>query len=122
MIGICKGQASAPLVRAEFSVRFRATCINPARRAEDHSLARLENMVAMSSQTRVVGAALGVVRVEQYEGIDDLGATCAPLPAMPYNSALSFPDKVISQCFTPYRLQNAINNIADYKYELKEIS
>ena len=42
MIEIRKGQAPAPLARAEFSVRFRAAFIDPAFRAEDQSIARLE--------------------------------------------------------------------------------
>ncbi|WP_296446153.1 flavodoxin family protein [Rhodoferax sp. UBA5149] len=42
VIEIRKGQAPAPLERAEFSVRFRASFIDPAFRAEDPSIARLE--------------------------------------------------------------------------------
>ncbi|MDZ7584800.1 MAG: NADPH-dependent FMN reductase, partial [Thiobacillus sp.] len=42
MIEIRKGQAPAPLTRAEFSTRFRASFIDPAFRAEDASIARLE--------------------------------------------------------------------------------
>ena len=44
MIEIRKGQAPAPLVRAEFSIRFRAAFIDPAFRAEDQSIARLEEV------------------------------------------------------------------------------
>ncbi|WP_137895465.1 flavodoxin family protein [Ramlibacter sp. 2FC] len=44
MIQIRKGQAPAPLTRAEFSVRFRATFNDPAFRAEDPSIARLEEI------------------------------------------------------------------------------
>ena len=44
MIEIRKGQAPAPLERAEFTVRFRASFIDPAFRAEDQSLARLEEI------------------------------------------------------------------------------
>ncbi len=42
VIEIRKGQAPAPIERAEFSVRFRATYMDPAYRAEDESIARLE--------------------------------------------------------------------------------
>ena len=42
MIEIRKGQAPAPLGRAEFSVRFRASFTDPAFRTEDRSIARLE--------------------------------------------------------------------------------
>ena len=42
MIEIRKGQAPAPLGRAEFSVRFRAAFTDPAFRTEDRSIARLE--------------------------------------------------------------------------------
>jgi len=42
MIEIRKGQSPGRLGRAEFSVRFRATFIDPAFRAEDESIARLE--------------------------------------------------------------------------------
>ena len=44
MIRIRKGQAPAPLARAQFSVRFRAAFIDPAFRAEDLSIARLEEI------------------------------------------------------------------------------
>ena len=44
VIKIRKGQAPAPLPRAEFSVRFRASFIDPAFRAEDESIARLEEI------------------------------------------------------------------------------
>ena len=44
VIKIRKGQAPAPLVRAEFGARFRARFIDPAYRAEDTSLARLEEI------------------------------------------------------------------------------
>jgi len=44
VIRIRKGQAPARLVRAEFSVRFRASFIDPAFRAEDQSIARLEEI------------------------------------------------------------------------------
>jgi multimeric flavodoxin WrbA len=44
VIEIRKGQAPAPLNRAEFSVRFRATYIDPAFRTEDPSIARLEDI------------------------------------------------------------------------------
>ncbi|MDO9007581.1 MAG: flavodoxin family protein [Thiobacillus sp.] len=44
MIEIRKGQAPAPLTRAEFSTRFRASFIDPAFRAEDASIARLEEI------------------------------------------------------------------------------
>ena len=42
MIEIRKGQAPAHLGRAEFSLRFRASFHDPAFRAEDQSIARLE--------------------------------------------------------------------------------
>jgi len=44
MIQIRKGQAPAHLARAEFSVRFRASFIDPEFRAEDPSIARLEEI------------------------------------------------------------------------------
>jgi multimeric flavodoxin WrbA len=44
VIEIRKGQAPAQLVREEFSVRFRASFIDPAFRAEDQSIARLEEI------------------------------------------------------------------------------
>ena len=44
MIEIRKGQAPDPLNRAAFSVRFRATFIDPAFRTEDPSIARLEDI------------------------------------------------------------------------------
>ena len=44
MIEIRKGQAPAPLTRAEFSARFKAAFIDPAFRAEDASIARLEEI------------------------------------------------------------------------------
>ena len=44
MIKIRKGQAPAALVRAEFSVRFRASFYDPAFRAEDESIERLEQI------------------------------------------------------------------------------
>ncbi len=44
VIEIRKGQAPARLVRAEFSVRFRATFIDPAFRAEEQSIAKLEEI------------------------------------------------------------------------------
>ena len=44
MTKIRKGQAPAPLGRREFSVRFRASFIDPAFRAEDASIARLEEI------------------------------------------------------------------------------
>ncbi len=44
VIEIRKGQAPAPLERAEFSVRFRASDIDPTYRAEDQSIARLEGI------------------------------------------------------------------------------
>jgi multimeric flavodoxin WrbA len=44
MIQIRKGQAPAQLERTEFSRRFRATFIDPAFRAEDRSLERLEEI------------------------------------------------------------------------------
>ena len=47
VIEIRKGQAPAPLVRAEFSARFRARFIDPAYRAEDPSLARLEDIAGL---------------------------------------------------------------------------
>ncbi|WP_394808159.1 flavodoxin family protein [Nitrosomonas sp.] len=43
-IEIRKGQTSGRLDRAEFSVRFRATFIDPAFRSEDESIARLEEV------------------------------------------------------------------------------
>jgi len=39
-----KGHAPAQLARAEFSVRFRASFIDPEFRAEDQSIARLEEI------------------------------------------------------------------------------
>ena len=42
MIDIRKGQAPAPLVRTEFSLRFRASFVDPAFRVEDTSIERLE--------------------------------------------------------------------------------
>lgn len=44
MIQIRKGQAPAPLVRTEFGVRFRASFVDPAFRAEDQAIARLEEI------------------------------------------------------------------------------
>ncbi|MHB1053241.1 MAG: flavodoxin family protein [Thiobacillus sp.] len=44
MIEIRKGQAPAPLTRAEFSDRFRASFFDPVFRAEDSSIARLEEI------------------------------------------------------------------------------
>ncbi|OGU24657.1 MAG: NADPH-dependent FMN reductase [Hydrogenophilales bacterium RIFOXYD1_FULL_62_11] len=44
MIEIRKGQAPAPLTRPEFSARFKASFIDPAFRAEDASIARLEEI------------------------------------------------------------------------------
>ena len=44
MIEIRKGQAPAQLTRAEFSARFRAAFIDPAFRAEEQSIARLEEI------------------------------------------------------------------------------
>ncbi|MFP5408164.1 MAG: flavodoxin family protein [Gammaproteobacteria bacterium] len=44
MIKVRKGQAPAPLSRAEFGTRFRAAFADPAFRAEDASLARLEEI------------------------------------------------------------------------------
>lgn len=44
MIEIRKGQAPAQLAREEFSVRFRTSFIDPAFRAEDQSIARLEEI------------------------------------------------------------------------------
>ena len=44
MIEIRTGQAPAPLDRAEFGRRFRATFIDPAFRTEDPSIARLEDI------------------------------------------------------------------------------
>ncbi|HSV52778.1 MAG TPA: NAD(P)H-dependent oxidoreductase [Burkholderiaceae bacterium] len=44
MIEIRKGQAPAPLVRAQFSERFRASFTDPAFRPEDQSIARLEEI------------------------------------------------------------------------------
>ncbi len=43
-IEIRKGQTSGRLDRAEFSIRFRATFIDPAFRSEDESIARLEEV------------------------------------------------------------------------------
>ena len=42
MIQIRKGQAPAPLARAKFTERFRASFKDPAFRAEEASIARLE--------------------------------------------------------------------------------
>ena len=44
VIELRKGQAPTPTERAEFSVRFRASYIDPAYRAEDQSIARLEEV------------------------------------------------------------------------------
>ena len=44
MIVIRKGQAPAPLLRAEFGMRFRGSFADPAFRAEDPSIARLEEI------------------------------------------------------------------------------
>jgi len=44
VIQIRKGQAPAPLAREEFSVRFRAPFFDPEFRAEDTSIARLEEI------------------------------------------------------------------------------
>ena len=44
MIEIRKGQAPAQLDRAEFGLRFRASFIDPEFRAEDSSIARLEEI------------------------------------------------------------------------------
>ncbi|MDO8458739.1 MAG: flavodoxin family protein [Burkholderiaceae bacterium] len=44
MIEIRKGQAPAPLIRAEFGLRFRAAFIDPAFRSEDTSIERLEDI------------------------------------------------------------------------------
>ena len=44
MIRIRKGQAPAPLERAEFGIRFRASFHDPAFRAEDPTIARLEEI------------------------------------------------------------------------------
>ena len=44
MIEIRKGQAPAQLGRAEFAVRFRESCFDPAFRSEDESIARLEEI------------------------------------------------------------------------------
>ena len=44
MIKIRKGQAPAQLERAQFSVRFRASFIDPAFRAEEQSITRLEEI------------------------------------------------------------------------------
>jgi len=44
LIEIRKGQAPAQLARAEFGVRFRASFTDPAFRAEDQSIARLEEI------------------------------------------------------------------------------
>jgi multimeric flavodoxin WrbA len=44
MIEIRKGQAPAPLVRTEFSLRFRASFLDPAFRDEDASIKRLEEI------------------------------------------------------------------------------
>ncbi len=44
VIEIRKGQAPAPIERAEFGARFRASFVDPAFRAEDESIARLEEI------------------------------------------------------------------------------
>jgi multimeric flavodoxin WrbA len=44
VIEIRRGQAPEPLLRAEFGVRFRASFVDPAFRAEDPSIARLEEI------------------------------------------------------------------------------
>ena len=44
MIEIRQGQAPEPLPRAEFGLRFRASFVDPAFRAEDQSIARLEEI------------------------------------------------------------------------------
>ena len=44
VIEIRKGQAPDPIERAEFSVRFRASYIDPAYRAEDQAITRLEEL------------------------------------------------------------------------------
>ena len=44
IIQIRKGQAPAPLDRAQFSARFRAAFVDPAFRDEGPSIARLEEI------------------------------------------------------------------------------
>jgi len=44
LIEVRKGQSPGRLARPEFSVRFRATFVDPAFRAEDDSIARLEEI------------------------------------------------------------------------------
>ena len=44
MIDIRKGQAPAQLARTEFTLRFHASYVDPAFRAEDHAIARLEQI------------------------------------------------------------------------------
>jgi len=44
VIEVRKGQAPAPLERVEFNARFRASYVDPAYRAEDQSIARLEEI------------------------------------------------------------------------------
>jgi multimeric flavodoxin WrbA len=44
MIRIRKGQAPAPLERTQFGIRYRATFIDPAFRAEDAAITRLEEI------------------------------------------------------------------------------
>ncbi len=44
MMDVRKGQAPAPLVRAEFGIRFRAAFVDPAFRVEDQSISRLEEI------------------------------------------------------------------------------
>jgi hypothetical protein len=44
VIRIRKGQAPAPIPREQFAVRFRASFVDPAFRAEDDSLARIEEI------------------------------------------------------------------------------
>lgn len=67
MIEVRKGQAPAPLDRDTFSVRFRASFADPAFRAEDASIARLE---ALAWQAYVQGRKAPFTRKAGAEFVD----------------------------------------------------